>query len=384
MRSPAFRLVLAATVLGFGGYALLLPVVPLWVARGGSGEFGAGVTTGVLMAATVATQLAVPALLRRFGHRPVLAAGLLLLGAPTPLLLLSPDLPPVLALSAVRGVGFGLLTVAGSAVVAELVPPAEHGRASARYGYAVGIPQLALLPAGVAVVDLLGFDGVFLAAGIAPLAGLVCVAFLRTGAARPAEPHRTAAEAEPDGTFRRRAVAPVLAMLACSTAQGGIVTFLPLVAPGSLVAVPLALFGTALGGLLGRGLAGEIVDRRGEAGRLLPVGAAIAAAGMVGEVVAAGGDSPVLLVVGAALVGIGFGLVQNDALVALFAAGGAGRYGTASAVWNIAYDAGTGVGATGLGAVAEPLGFRAAFALAAAVLFLAVPFTSRVVRGKRR
>jgi MFS family permease len=383
MRSPAFRLVLAATVLGFGGYALLLPVVPLWVARGGSGEFGAGVTTGVLMAATVVTQLAVPALLRRFGHRPVLAAGLLLLGAPTPLLLLSPDLPPVLALSAVRGLGFGLLTVAGSAVVAELVPPAEHGRASARYGYAVGVPQLALLPAGVAVVDLVGFDGVFLAAGIAPLAGLVCVAFLRTGAARPAEPHPAAA-AGPDVTFRRRAVAPVLAMLACSIAQGGIVTFLPLVAPGSLVAVPLALFGTALGGLLGRGLAGEIVDRRGEAGQLLPVGAAVAALGMVGEIVAAGGDSPVLLVGGAALVGIGFGLVQNDALVALFAAGGAGRYGTASAVWNIAYDAGTGLGATGLGAVAEPFGFRTAFGLAAAVLFLAVPFTGRVVRGRRR
>ncbi|MCW0216047.1 MAG: MFS transporter [Pseudonocardia sp.] len=380
MRSAAFRLMLAATVLGFGGYAVLLPVVPLWVTRGGSGEFGAGLTTGVLMAVTVATQLAVPALLRRFGHRLVVAAGLLLLGAPTPLLMLSADLPPVLAVSVVRGLGFGLLTVAGSAIVAELVPAAEHGRASARYGYAVGIPQLALLPAGVAVVDLVGFDGVFLAAGIAPLLGLVCVPFLQVRPPVPAGHDRSAHPGERSAAFRRRAVAPVLAMVACSTAQGGLVTFLPLVAPGSTVAVPLALFGTALGGLLGRGLSGEIVDRRGGAGRLLPVGVAITAVGMAGEVVAGGGDVPVLLVTGAVFVGIGFGLVQNDSLVALFAAGGAGRYGTSSAVWNIAFDSGTGLGATGLGAVAEPFGFRAAFGLVAVLLLLVVPASRRVPR----
>jgi hypothetical protein len=59
-----------------------------------------------------------------------------------------------------------------------------------------------------------------------------------------------------------------------------------------------------------------------------------------------------LLVVGAGAVGFGFGLVQNDALIALFAAFGSARYGAASATWNIALDAGTGLGALALGAVA--------------------------------
>ncbi len=102
LSSLPFRLLLAATALAFGGYALLLPVVPLWVSRGGSGEFGAGLSTGVLMAATVATQLLVPAMLRRVGHRPVLVVGSLLLGLPTPLLALTADLGPVLAISTVR------------------------------------------------------------------------------------------------------------------------------------------------------------------------------------------------------------------------------------------------------------------------------------------
>ncbi|MDT7670640.1 MAG: hypothetical protein QOC74_3423, partial [Pseudonocardiales bacterium] len=61
--------------------------------------------------------------------------------------------------------------------------------------------------------------------------------------------------------------------------------------------------------------------------------------------------------------------------VALFAAAGAARYGRASALWNIAFDAGTGAGAVGLGAVAELFGFRVTFVAAALLLVLVLPFT---------
>src|SRR5581483_3695422 len=101
MRGTPFRAMLVLTVLCFGGYALLLPVVPAWVASGGAGAFGAGVTTGVLMLTTVLTQLVVPWLLRRAGYGWTLGAGLALLGAPAPLLAVSAALGPVLALGAV-------------------------------------------------------------------------------------------------------------------------------------------------------------------------------------------------------------------------------------------------------------------------------------------
>jgi MFS family permease len=371
-----FRLMLGATVLGFCGYALLLPVVPLWVARGGSGALGAGATTGVLMAATVATQLAVPWLLTRIGHRWVLALGMLLLGAPAPLLVLSADLGPVLAISAVRGAGFGLATVAGSALVAELVPRAEHGRAAGRYGLAVGLPQLVLLAAGLAVVDRLGFAIVFVAAGVLPILGAALVPAMRMpSASEPAEP------AAPT-SLGRAALPPVLAMLTCSIAQGGLITFLPLAVPDAALLVALALFATSAGGMAGRLAAGELVDRRGWGGRLLVPGMLLAAAGLVVEIVAVTGGGAVLLAVGAAAVGVGFGAVQNDALTMLFTAFGSARYGEASAAWNVAYDAGTGIGAVGLGAVAEPFGYPAAFGAAVALLCGAVVVTG--VRPGRR
>lgn len=373
---------LAASLVGFGGYGLLLPIVPLWASLGGAGEFGAGATTGLFMLATVGTQFVVPALLRRLGHRAVLTLGMLLLGGPTPLYALSADLPLLLGVSLLRGVGFGLVTVAGSALIAELVAPAEHGRAVARYGLAVGLPQLVLLPSGVAVAEQVGFGPLFTLAGALPVAGAAFLVGIRVPRREPAQRPGPAA----DWRAVRSSSGPWLAMLTCSLAQGGVITFLPLALSRAVVLVPVALLATTAGTLLGRLLTGELVDRGGPAGRLLVAGMLLAVVGMAAEVVAVhstGGLRAATAVAGAALVGIGFGVVQNDTLVVMFAAAGAPGYGAASAAWNIAYDTGTGLGAVVLGAVAQQLGFAAAFATSAVLLTTMLPAAGRSRRRAR-
>jgi predicted MFS family arabinose efflux permease len=212
------------------------------------------------------------------------------------------------------------------------------------------------------VVDRFGFTVVFVAAGVLPLLGAALAPAMRLPAA--SEPADPAAPTD----LGRAALPPVLAMLTCSIAQGGLITFLPLAVPDAALLVALALLATSAGGMAGRLVAGELVDRRGWGGRLLAPGMLLAAAGLVAEVMAVTGGSALLLTLGAAAVGLGFGAVQNDALTALFSAFGSARYGAASAAWNIAFDAGTGVGALGLGAVAEPYGYPAAFGVAAALL----------------
>ena len=114
-------------------------------------------------------------------------------------------------------------------------------------------------------------------------------------------------------------------MLSCAIAQGGLITFLLLVASGAGLLVAVALLVTATGALLGRIAAGHLVDRRGWGGRLLGAGAPAGGGGHggggAGAVTLGAGDvaGGLLLVVGAGAVGFGFGLVQNDALIALFA-----------------------------------------------------------------
>ncbi|PND51027.1 MFS transporter, partial [Rhodococcus sp. ENV425] len=137
----------------FAGFSLLLPVVPRAVAdAGGSGTL-AGAVTAVFMGATVLTQPAVPRLVRARGYRPVLAAGCLLLGLPSLLLLLSLHPAVVLPTSAVRGIGFGMITVASAALVAELAPARLLGRATGAQGIAIAAAQMVGLPLGLAVAE---------------------------------------------------------------------------------------------------------------------------------------------------------------------------------------------------------------------------------------
>src|SRR5205085_10800457 len=92
------------------------------------------------------------------GIGPVLAAGLVALGAPAPLYVLSDGLGWLSAVSAVRGAGFAVLTVLGSSLAALVVPPERRGESIGLYGLAIAVPNLVAVPAGVALV-LAGHSG---------------------------------------------------------------------------------------------------------------------------------------------------------------------------------------------------------------------------------
>lgn len=365
MLSRAFVLLLGTTVLSFGGFTLLLPVVPLQVTALGGGSVAAGACTAVFMAATVATQLRTPRLLRSRGHRWVLVAGCGLLGAPALVLPLVGTVVGVLGVTAVRGCGFGLLTVAAGALVAELVEPSRLGRASSLYGVAVGLPQLVSLPVGLAVVAAHGTTPVLLAGGGLALGAAALAATLPAGAlgAGPSSTGSTRLGA-------RTLAVPVAGLTVVALSFGATLTFLPLAARTEPGAVGLALSVLTAAMLTGRGLAGPLGERVGRPGRVLPVGVLAAAAGAGVLALGVGATSPVALVVGAGLFGAGFGVVQNDSLVLLFARAGPARTGPASAAWNVAYDAGTGLGAVVLGVVVALAGYPWAFGVTAAVVGL--------------
>lgn len=151
-RSPAMRALVGVTVLGFASYCLTLASLPAYAALGGAEESIAGLVTAALLLVTIAGQSAVPAATARFGERRVLAAGLIALGAPSPLYALDDGLGWLSALSAVRGLGFAVLTVLGASLAARVTSAERRGESVGIYGLAIAIPNLVAVPAGVALV----------------------------------------------------------------------------------------------------------------------------------------------------------------------------------------------------------------------------------------
>ena len=74
------------------------------------------------------------------------------------------------------------------------------------------------------------------------------------------------------------------------------------------------------------------------------------------------------MLAGAAVFGAGFGVTQNVTQTLMYDRAAESAYGAVSAVWNLAYDGGMGLGAAGFGLLALHTGYPAAFALTAAVL----------------
>ncbi len=160
-------------------------------------------------------------------------------------------------------------------------------------------------------------------------------------------------------------------------AVGIVVTFLPLaVARTSAGVAALALLAQPATAIGGRWLAGRYGDRRGPAVLLAP-GVLVAAAGMLTLSLTA---VPAAVIAGAAVFGAGFGVTQNASLTLMYDRVPESGYSAASALWNLAYDGGMGVGAAGFGVLAAHTGYPAAFALTAAVLPAVLP-AARPVTG---
>lgn len=343
---------------------LLTSVVPLYLAANGSGGIGAGLSTGAMMLSAVGVELLVPRMLARWGYQVVLGLGLVLLGAPSLVLLTTASLPVVLAVCIVRGAGLAILVVGAVALVADLTPSARRGEALGIYGIAVGIPAVIGLPLGVYLTNRIGFGALFVLAAFASLAGLVTLLGL---------PARVSAEEQHvkvlGGVRRSGLLMPTFVFAAVTVAAGISVTFLPLAVAAdshSLIATALLLQAATAPGT--RWLAGRYGDRVGPAKLLAP--ALILAALGAGSLVLIG--NPIAIVAGSTLFGIGFGAAQNLTLTMMYHRVPTSRYGQVSALWNLAYDGGWGMGAIIFGAVVAGAGYPLAFGLTALVVAAAV------------
>ncbi|MGP4113429.1 MFS transporter [Streptomyces sp. 4N509B] len=345
------------TVVGSSAsFFLLLSVAPTYAQSvPGRGSDHAGLVTGALMLATVVGEVMAPWLAARCGHRVLLGAGLFLLGAPALVLPLSQGMGWIVAVCLVRGLGFAFTLVAGGALTASLIPPERRGEGLALIGVVAGVPSLVGLPLGAWLASHAGYGPVCTAAALAALVAIAAVPGLPGREAAPGPPLGILAGARSGALGRPMAVFAVTAVGA-----GIIVTFLPLaVGPGHAGVVAAALFVQPAAATASRWFAGRRADRRGAAGLVLP-GLVVSAAGIL---LLALTGVPVAVVAGAAVFGIGFGITQSATITLMYSRVPASGYGTVSALWNVAYDGGMGVGAVGFGAVAGLTGYPWAFVL---------------------
>jgi MFS family permease len=355
------------------GFFLLLSVVPLYAEAAGGGSSGAGLATAVFMLSTVLAQAWMPHLLARFGYRSVLAAGLLLLGLPAFLYVPLGEVPAILAVTLVRGAGFGVAIVALAALVTELAPPGRRGEALGLYGVALALPTIFCGALGLWLVEHFGYSPVFLIGASAPLLAFVAA----LGMSSPDGREERGGAGLLTGLRREPLLRIFVLFASCTAASGVVVTFLPLSAPGpGLFSAATALLLLGAASTFFRWWAGRFGDRR-DPHLLLAPGLLCAALGMVALSL-----EGFVLLGGALLFGAGFGVLQNTSLLLIMQRVPKAEYGLGSTLWNLAFDAGTGAGAFVFGFIVGVAGFSWAFYLCAGLLVAALVLIPRSEEGE--
>ncbi|STC68261.1 permease of the major facilitator superfamily [Corynebacterium pilosum] len=380
-KAPGFLPTMIAVAAAFGAWALLLPVLPVAVLDYGGSATLAGLTTGIFMLATVITQVFTPAMLRSIGYRPVMVTSALLLGVPALGHIISMEPWAVLLFCAMRGVGFGAITVAESALVAELIPARFLGKGTGLLGVFVGVAQMLFLPVGLAIAPQFGYNTVYVVGAVIALIAGVMALRIPSLKADPVEPRSTDTSQVHTPMWKLVAV-PALALTTLSMSYGVITSFLPSAmremdteAGVVLGGIILSVVGAA--SMIVRYGVGIIADKRGEPGiTMIPAQLAGFLGMVIIVVVMLTGASVWWLVLAAILYGGAFGAVQNESLLSMFHRLPRSQVSNASAAWNIFFDGGTGFGSTVLGMVVAASGYPGAFAAGAAIIALGIVMTT--------
>ncbi|MEP7025578.1 MAG: MFS transporter [Actinomycetota bacterium] len=384
--SGRLALALMASFGALTSFYLLLSVTPMYAASAGAGSAEVGVVTGSLMLATVLAEFASARLMRRYGYRTVFAAGTLLLGGPALALLAPHSIAIIVVVSIARGLGFGLGTVVIGVLVATALPPERRGEGIGLAGVVSCVPAIVALPSGVWLTENLGYPVVIVMTAASALIPLAATRWLAGPAAgreevRPAQPSGQQPSgqqpsgkqtAQPPGllaSLRSGGQLRLCLVFAATTVSAGVVAaFLPVTAGVSGGVAALGLLVPAAASTAGRWWAGRHGDRHGHGALLVP-GLLAAAAGMTVLIWVA---VPAVLLAGMFLLGIGFGIIQNVTFALMIDRTPVSGYGTASALWNLAYDAGYGAGPAMFGLFVVATGYPAAFALTGLLILAAL------------
>ena len=342
------------------GHQFVLPVLPLLVKEIGGSVLFAGTVNAAYLFLAVLINLQMPTVLADRDRRPVFLVGLVLLAAATLVYPLTGTLAAVLLLTMVRGVGWGVATVAGNTTASEIVPASRRGEGLGYYGLAQTVALLAGTGTGLLLVEEFGFAVAFLAAGFSGAAAVVVAA-----AMRPVLPNREAAPPALGmrGAFRDpRLLLPALTFALLTTTYGGVVSFTALYLSETGLGNPAAFFFvSSIANVVARPLGGRLCDRVGAATLVAP---ALLLA-LLGIIILAFAPGPGWPLLAAGLFGVGFGTVVVSTHIILVEGVGAPHRAVGNAMYSTAFNGGVGAGALLLGAMADAAGYTAMFGLAA-------------------
>jgi MFS family permease len=345
----------------------LLPVAPYRILALGGTAAAAGLFLGFLTYASAGTAPLTGALTDRLGPRRVLIVASLAITGFSLIYAVLPSYPLMLGLVIIHGGFWSGLLSSSATYVTSLVPASRRAEGMGYWGLSTVLAVSVAPTIGLWVYSHGGWMAMCLEAAALNLVMAAIAWALPADRAR--EPHSSTVTVRT--LLEWRVLALSLSLFMYAFGYGGLTSFVALYTDQHGV-TPRALYFTlfSLTIIVTRPFIGRLSDRVGYRRVFLPCVALI----VLGFAILAVGGSRPLLVTSAVVFGIGFGSAYPAYLAHILRFVDENRRGAAFGSIIGAFDTGIGTGSIAMGWVIQRFGFRPAWATAACLAALAIPF----------
>jgi predicted MFS family arabinose efflux permease len=365
--TPRFFLMCGFSFTVFLSAFQLLPVAPYRILALGGTAAVAGLFLGFLTYSSAVTAPVTGALADRLGSRRILVVSSLAIATFSLIYAVLPNYPLMLALVVVHGAFWSGLLSASATYVVSLVPPNRRAEGMGYWGMSSMLAVAVAPTIGLWVYTRGGWTAMCLEAAALNLV-MTAIAW-----ALPSEPRRRSAPSQLSmrSLLEWRVLVMSFALFLYAFGYGGLTSFVALytdhngIRPRALYFIVLSL--TII---ITRPFLGRLADRVGYRRVFLPCVVLIAA----GLALLAIGGSRSTLVASALLFGTGFGSAYPAFLAHVLRFVDESRRGATFGSIIGAFDTGIGTGSIAMGWIIERFGFQPAWATAAILALLAIPF----------
>lgn len=365
--TPRFFVMCGFTFTVFLSAFQLLPTAPFHVLDLGGSTFAAGLFLGLLTYSSAFSAPLTGAFADRVGQRRILITSSLALAVFSVIYAVLTDYRLVLALSVLHGIFWSGLLSASSAYMTNMLPERRRAEGIGYWGLS-SVAAVALAPTIGFWIYRRGWLWLCLVAAGLNVAMAIIAWHLQDNVAPPRPAH---AHAKRAGVLEWKVLVISFTLFLYSFGYGGITSFTALYADANQV-VPKSLYLTtlALVVLVTRPFSARLGDRWGYKRVFVPSLILIS----LGIALLAFGGTRGWMIASAAVFGAGFGTAYPVYVAYVMRGVSAERRGAAFGAVLAAFDTGIGTGSTSMGWLIQRYSFSTAFAVAAALSALALPY----------
>jgi MFS family permease len=363
--TPRFFLMCGFSFTVFLSAFQLLPTAPFRILALGGSEFVAGLFLGFLTYASAFSAPFTGALADRIGKRRILLVSSIAIACFSTAYAFISSVALMLALVVVHGIFWSGLLTASGAYLTDIIPPRRRAEGIGYYGFSTLLAISAAPSIGLYLYKF-GWDVVCLSAAALNVA-MAGIAWLMRESHHGEEPSGPLFGVH---VLEWRVAALSVTLFLYSFGYGGVTSFVALYATANAVTPGLYFTVFAVTTMCTRPISGPLGDRVGHVRVLIPCLALI----VVGYALLATSGTRPWLLASAVIFGVGFGSAYPVYAAYVLQHVDTRRRGAAFGGILAAFDTGIGTGSITMGWIIHRFGFNAAYATAACLAALSIPY----------